>query len=488
MADMLDISILSINKYLTNDKRKETFLYSPCSVEAKIDGIKLTLLKVDNTGDYNKDFIVAYKGKIQYSGEYDYFDDDTIKKSSTGNSQFKLVFNHLKSLSLSDYQSIPNDTEFFIEFAVKKNTLMSNYQKHGMVLLAYSKSSYTERGGMLKTKPQGFNTDLCDKYAKMLRVMRPAKLFDGVLADFRNGIKSSELRNAYEKYKPNIDKMTTDEYIQAVVKTFLDIDSVFGGKEEGVVLTFDGFKLKIQQDYQLDKEARRAKKRFADPEVEAEYWENVNNFGKDNYNQIQGKTLNDRLRSLSDFLRKAKIDFTHPNKEEHQIIDDIQVNMKNLILKNLEGNNNFLMLGKYRILTNGHYKVIENGLKNYDGGVICVVTSKETKETEKIRIKMIKKAFPKIEVITHSTGLITSILNKCPVNVNAVLCGTDRVRDYENMLKGRLDVVETPRTDDDISASKVIANIDNETYFKQNTPKAIHSMYKELLAIYGNRE
>ena len=46
-------------------------------------------------------------------------------------------------------------------------------------------------------------------------------------------------------------------------------------------------------------------------------------------------------------------------------------------------------------------------------------------------------------------------------------------------------VKEMKRTDSDISASKVIENINDEEFFKNNTPKELHSMYDELRKVYG---
>ena len=46
-------------------------------------------------------------------------------------------------------------------------------------------------------------------------------------------------------------------------------------------------------------------------------------------------------------------------------------------------------------------------------------------------------------------------------------------------------VEEIKRTDEDISATKIITNIDNEKYFKENTPKEIHSLYRELVKAYS---
>jgi hypothetical protein len=45
-------------------------------------------------------------------------------------------------------------------------------------------------------------------------------------------------------------------------------------------------------------------------------------------------------------------------------------------------------------------------------------------------------------------------------------------------------VEEISRNDDDISASKIEKYIDNENYFKQNTPKEIHKLYKDYKKIF----
>ena len=64
--DQLDISILALDKYLTSDKRKDSFLYNHCIISQKTDGIKVTIIKTKDTGDNLKDFVVAYKTKIIY--------------------------------------------------------------------------------------------------------------------------------------------------------------------------------------------------------------------------------------------------------------------------------------------------------------------------------------------------------------------------------------------------------------------------------------
>ena len=44
------------------------------------------------------------------------------------------------------------------------------------------------------------------------------------------------------------------------------------------------------------------------------------------------------------------------------------------------------------------------------------------------------------------------------------------------------------RTDNDISASKVIANIDDRKFFDKNVPNAVKPMYDELKSIYSTAE
>ena len=101
---------------------------------------------------------------------------------------------------------------------------------------------------------------------------------------------------------------------------------------------------------------------------------------------------------------------------------------------------------------------------------------------------MLRRAFGnQIEVIQHSSGHIFSIINKSQNNINAILCGTDRYADYVQQVSSNknLNVVETPRTAADISATKIIENIDNYAYFCMKTPKEIHTMYSEIKKAFG---
>ena len=67
-----------------------------------------------------------------------------------------------------------------------------------------------------------------------------------------------------------------------------------------------------------------------------------------------------------------------------------------------------------------------------------------------------------------------------------VYAGSDRVSGYQQQIKNNIgmSVGELPRTDSDISASKVIAEINDKEFFTKNTPAEIHSLYDEIKKAY----
>lgn len=491
--DQLDISILAAGKVLTTKAKIEDFLTSNVEVEHKTDGIKVTIVKVKDNGNIN-DYIVAYKGQRLYPAEYDFNPNIKIKKESIGPSQFKLVFDHLGKLGKN---SIPVDTELFVEYLMSKPTLSSNYNtKHKMVLIGYAKCTYEEKFGVLKTKPQPMRTDNRDKIAKELKIDVPQLLFNGVMGSelqFSKGIMNANLSKEFQAHRASMNWSNPELLIDDLRQLFLAVESKYGGKEEGVVMKYNDRIIKWQQEYQLDQAARLAiKQQYRDDETnENAYWEYVNAqaYRLANMIVVKSRPLSDVLQELALELKRLDITFKHGKKTDAMIKDDIQLDTKTLLVKQMRGNNNALILGKFRILTkDGHYKLIKRAATLYDNVVVCIVTSADTKDTKDLREKMMKKCFPNVEIIHHASGNLSGILGKSPININAVYAGSDRVQQYKDQLKRRLgvEVREMPRTDSDISASKVIANINDEAFFKANTPKELHSMYDELREVYGN--
>ena len=488
----LDISIQAAGKFLTTPKKIEDFLSSEVTIEHKTDGVKLTVIKQDNKGNL-KDYIFAYKGNILYSTEFDWQSNTKIKKEAIGQSQFKTVFQHFEKLKKN---SIPVGTELFIEFLMSKPTLSSNYStKHKMVLIGYSKSTWTEKFGKLKTTPKGMQTSNRDKFAKELKIDVPQFLFQGVMGSqiqFEKGIENKNLSTEFQARKNGMTWDNPEILLDDLRELFLAVESKYGGKEEGVVIKYDGRILKWQQEYQLDQTARaaiKAKYREDDREDENAYWNNVNLQATKIVSGIviKSRKLEDLLEELGSEMKRLKLDFNHSKKSDAQIKDDIQLSAKTLIIKQMRGNNNALILGKFRVVTKeGHAKLFKRASTLYDNVVICIVTSKDTADTKDLREEMIRKVAPKAEIIHHSSGNILGMLGKSPININAIYAGSDRVASYKNQVKTvqGLEVKEMPRTDSDISASKVIEKIGDQEFFEKNTPSEIHSMYKKIKKAY----
>jgi len=491
--DQLDISILAAGKYLTSTKRIEEFLSNNTLVEHKTDGVKITVIKQADNGNL-EDYIIAYKSNVLYSTEYDYQSNVKAKKESIGASQFKLVFQHFNKLGKNN---IPVGTELFIEYLMKKPTLSSNYNTHHkMVLIGHSKSSYSVKFGKLKTNPSGFNTNKRNEYAKQLKIDVPQVLFNGTMDNpksFAKGIQHKVLKSEFNQVKSSMNWGDSTLLLDDIRRLFLSIESKYGGAEEGVVLKNLGRILKFQQDYQVDQSARamiKMKFREDTPEDETVYWNNVKRVALEIANSITVKSrkLEDLMHELSLEIKHTKLDFTHSKKTLAIILDDIQLNAKSLIIKKMRGNNNALIIGKFRVLTKeGHYKLIKRAQTLYDNVVVDIVTSKDTKDTKDIREEMIRKTFPGVEIIHSVNGNVVRLLQKASFNINVVYAGSDRVQSYKQQVKNNIgvEIKEMKRADTDISASKVINNINDEAYFIKSTPKAIHSMYNEIKSTYS---
>lgn len=165
---------------------------------------------------------------------------------------------------------------------------------------------------------------------------------------------------------------------------------------------------------------------------------------------------------------------------------------RNFLSTLVEANNESgMIIGKFRLLTNAHVQLINDAVKQFGKATVVMVTGKDTAETQDLRYKALIATFGKnknVEIIQTSNAFISNFLPRCSFNPVALLCGTDRVKTYEGMLKRcNLDwnIVETKRADEDISATKVIANLNDQTFFEKNTPKAIHSMYNKYVSSYS---
>jgi len=174
-----------------------------------------------------------------------------------------------------------------------------------------------------------------------------------------------------------------------------------------------------------------------------------------------------------------------------KIRDDLYLTGKQKVMDFLPENQNALFVGKFRIPTKAHINMIETALKEFNKVVICIVKAKKNPK-QSLSLETQEKIFEtifgnKVSIITHSSGNLTSIINKSPKKIRFLLAGTDRIVGYKKQLERfpNINLVETTRdenSDENISATKLIKYIedDNISQFKKLTHKKMWSMFDNI--------
>lgn len=475
--EMLDVSILNIDKA----KSKITSLLNESvTITEKTDGVKATIVRNDKaySKNWTDNWIVAYKGNIIYPEEFEGVDVETNKASksnSIGITQFNVIFDVLKTAHLNkDIKQIPLNTEFFCEFLMRKPTLTREYTLlHNLILLAVSPTTYKESFGRLVTRPEAFNIQDRNKFAKILNVDTPKILFKGTIQDITSST------------DPNI-------IIDTLKNKFLTMQSSYGGLMEGVVLEFEnGLFLKILQSDQHDKTKRTSIKHKHAPLDQNTYFNSIRALAEQAVNSIKITNVTSSLKQLSHWIFSSAnhhlFENLDPNKAPINAKDDTLLTAKSILLRKIPGNNNALFIGRMSPLTIAHYNIIQKALSNFDKVAVNLVKSKINERNPfpvETQIKMLRKCFNEsIEITTSETGNLIRVLQKPSFTINTVIAGSDRINDYQQQLLDNKDVtvLEIPRIDD-VSGTKVrIALLKNdESTFKKNTPNQIWDMFEEL--------
>ena len=489
---MLDISILNADKATTTDKKLQDFLSKNYKVTEKFDGTKLTLWRNNEpwNEDYTKNWVVSFKNQILYKEEFIGIDRADIKNCSVGISQYALVHDYLESNHINT-KDFPTNTEVFIEFIQNKLTTTRDYErKFDLFFIASTPATAEIVGGMIKTTP----IDSVEKIdnrdcASMLDLALPPVVFEGKidnLDNFEKGIKSWGLWAQWESHKHKfIDTPATIIDYDTIKSVFLGFESCLGGKTEGVVMeSIDGL-LKFVQADQYDKDVRFARKlRYqGTPEVETKYWADIKEISENNIEsmdfqkplEVLLQDLNNKVFNMDDIIVdhvfKYKIDGTQTIRDvdvKFKIKDDSYLTSKQMILDRLPENQNAIFIGKFRIPTKAHISIIEEALKQYPHVVVCIVKAKKEVQ-EALPIDLQTKIFTehfgeKVTVITHSTGNLTSIINKSPKRIRVLLTGTDRLDSYENQLLRHPSIIvnhsqRKENFDDEVSATRAITSI-----------------------------
>lgn len=155
-----------------------------------------------------------------------------------------------------------------------------------------------------------------------------------------------------------------------------------------------------------------------------------------------------------------------------------------------------IMVGRFQPFTTGHLKCVETIQKQTGNPVIiCMIETKESKLDEKhpfpssFLLNWYKK-LPIKDIVLVKNADITKIAEQLSdYQISGWVAGTDRYDSYKKMaerygdcLSSDFQMLEIPRTDEDISASKVreLIKEDNFEKFKKFSPIKDPTYYQGL--------
>jgi len=393
----LDVSIKHLKKEINNAKKALDFVSKKLTVEEKIDGTKLILVRTDKDDEQNwyNNWILAYKGNILYPEEFKYLSDkdkEGIKTSSIGISQYALVFDRIKSIN---YKSIPKNTAFSIEFAQNKETLTRTYKiTQGLFLRSYATVKYYINKGFL-TLSSG--TEVTDKVsiatmAKKLGIYTFPILMDGYIntqENFSKAIKNDSLRVIFSQH--TIDYSDPLNIVANFADIVLKLESSLGGTAEGVVITTqDGKLYKVTQEDQYDISVRGTKKDLykMEPEKEQVYNQTIRETAKMLIQKLDmNQPLNVILEKYNQLVKKVNLSkIPHTKKSDINKLDDLMLTGKFIIQQRLFVGVNTQTLGVVPMagkpVHDGHWKLIELASKENQRVIVYVSDKGRIKKGE----------------------------------------------------------------------------------------------------------
>ena len=502
MSNVMDISIKDWSKVLKTEEDFDKFFKTPLRVEEKSDGVKLQLfLKPDASTDksVDKNWIVAYKGNVIYSTEFNHNTEEESKQS-IGSSQFRFVFDILKNINVDE---LPKGYQFFCEYLIDKPTLMSQYKtKYVLILLSYGASNCEVKNGILKCDNTNFSYEWKERIelANKMGIYYPTIIANGLIYPTENFLKNCNDK-VNKEVTPHIAELKAVEndkelYFKTLNNILISIESEFGGEVEGYVYwNCDKCPLKVQKPTQLDKEERlKNKLKYKEDSLflESAYWAKIKTTANEIIKKLKNKTIEGKLAEASKLIKDLDVNNWHSKKNEPTIKDDLMLTIKMEIIKDL-ADKFALVQGKFRVFTKKHKELIDKALQQNDGVVIAIISGRKVpKAVKELKRKVIESCYAKeivngkVVIVEASTGNINTILNKTVNIVTKLYGGTDRVEEYQKALEkyGRdIQVIELQRDESSISATKIIENLDDVNYFRENTPKCVWKQYNEYLKL-----
>lgn len=539
---MLDISIPSFFKFLKLDPSKitpgskaeasanekiKTTLTGNFKIQEKVDGVKLSIIRNNtpyNPTDYTQNWIVSYKTFILYPFEHTDVPTSEVEHASNyGNSQYKLIHEQLRKAHVK-LKDIPENTEFFLEYLMKKSTLTRTYgSKHTrqVIFLASSPTTFVIHQGKVTTQSTHFNTDLENNTNKLFieatGFLPPKEIFVGSL--FRNwdttpqfnisSITFNKLAQRYHDLEPAFsDAIQHNNWISVAVilqELFTTFPSFYGGGvPEGVVCWKEGLEtpFKFVSSEQYNKELRKNIKTelVGDSKQNELYFAAIEQKAEELLKKIDlTNSLEDNIKQAAKLVYHQNLSTLDPDNKQKTNLnkqDDLFLKLKGYLIDILNPAANSvvnrklgetsglgLIVGKFRLPTIAHLELIKLALKHNPKVLLSLVTTKKKGLSFSDRKDILENSFPGKVIVTEvDSANLSRIFTAFKGKISQVFCGTDAVEAYKkqvelyNQQQGTdIKVIELSRAEDDeISATtleKAIKERDSETFTRFAAPR-----------------
>lgn len=444
---------LSDKEYLTSNKKYEQLFNSLVKIEALPFGWDVDVFRI------NGKFLICKDNIIYFYEDFNYLPNTKIK-NSFGISQLKFLIEHFNNL---DQNSLPDNFHLRVKYIINN----INYKKvHKIIFIDYCTNIKVKiKFGKIKIIEGAINTNVIDDLIDIFKLDKLDIIFNGYLNSellLKKGCKNKNLSKLIEQNKNIFRYNDYKIFYEQLINLLFQLPSKYGDYEYQYKISgYDEFII--------------TNPRFKIQEIKKDdvYINEIKNI---TLNLIENITIKSLKRALDDFNQDLKILNV---KDEYK--DDIYALGRQLILNKLPGNNNCLILGKFKVLTNGHIKIINKALDTYDSVTICLL------DKAPLREEMIKTIYKNIDIVYNYNANFKDIFEKIDKNINVILTGSENVKKYRESTKDFpfVNVREFYRSQDSVSGEMIINRLKNKEYFIKNTPLKIHKFYDELLKCYS---
>jgi hypothetical protein len=340
--------------------------------------------------------------------------EEEVRATSSGTAQYSLIHTHLSRVHRNT-ASIPQGTEFFLEFVQRKPTISREYpRKHGIFITLFGPSRYKVTGTHLVTNITPVDDEAkLEEYARLLDVNTYPVLFEGSLSSLQglqSGIRSASIERRVAGLTDKVRAAYSDssqdrplKIIDALYEIFSDFDTSLSTETErspaeGSVFRTSATRalykaLRFDQHDVEHRDAMKQKFRAATREDEQVYWNGIIAIANEisaEYAPAQRRNVPeaDLNSTLEDIHQECYFDtaianrlgaLNHP-KSLIQRQEDLFLTTKSQVMRRLEiGTQSGISIGIFVVsgkpVHAGHWGMIDLASRECDEALIITSTS-----------------------------------------------------------------------------------------------------------------